>query len=80
MAEDELSACSVSSQANLLSLPSPFPFIRCLGIGGRNWHVESQEFGPWVKTPVSTMFFVPWLLRLTNHIAHLVKLEYQINC
>jgi hypothetical protein len=63
MAEDELNALFClfprhvcSHVINLLSLPSPCLFIWCLGASGRTWHMESQEFGPWFKTPVSSFF------------------------
>jgi hypothetical protein len=56
MAEDELNVYSASSQwhvpscvINLCSLPSPCLFIWPLGTGDWTWHMESQEFGPWVQ-------------------------------
>jgi hypothetical protein len=58
MAEDGLSVYSASSPGmshvpgciiNLLSLTLPCLFIWRLGTGGRTWHMESQEFGPWVQ-------------------------------
>jgi hypothetical protein len=62
VAEDELSAHSASphsmSQAviNLLSLPSLCLFIWYLGAVDQTWHMESQEFGPWVQNSSFTSF------------------------
>jgi hypothetical protein len=64
MAEKELSAHSASSHhmsqgvINLLSLPSPCLFIWHLGVGEWTWHMESQDFGPWVQN--SSFSFSPW--------------------
>jgi hypothetical protein len=55
MAEDGLSAYFVSSHSvfragyKLLSMSSPCLFIWRLGVGGRTWHVGSQEFGSWIQ-------------------------------
>jgi hypothetical protein len=42
----------------VVSLPSPCLFTWHLGVGGWTWHMESQEFGPWSKIPVSCTEYV----------------------
>jgi hypothetical protein len=39
----------VPSSVINLSLPSQCLFIWYLGVGGQTWHVEFQEFEPWVQ-------------------------------
>jgi hypothetical protein len=69
MAEDGLSVTlplpmDVPSRVlNLLSLPPPGLVIWCLGAGGRTWHMESQEFGPWVQNASFSVILaldLPW--------------------
>jgi hypothetical protein len=38
-----------STRTNLLSLPLLYLFIWHIGTSGQTWHVEYQQFGPWVQ-------------------------------
>jgi hypothetical protein len=86
MAEDELSGRSASSHSMSWVNKPPFsaftrPLFLVVGAGGRTWHRESQEFGPWVQTssfksshpwaiqgPFSKgLLGAHWMLSLTNH-------------
>jgi hypothetical protein len=55
MTKDELSADYLfpwhvpSYVINLFSLSSMGIFILYLGADGWTWHMESQEFGPWIQ-------------------------------
>jgi hypothetical protein len=70
-----------SHVVNLLSLPSPGLFIWHLGSGGQTWHMESQEFRPWVQNSGLNIwiFFKTEQCLVYFNITEMTSLDVNIN-